>query len=119
MHSHQALAGRVLVLKPAGHILGGSETDELVDLAREFAKRDHVAVLVDLDDVDYMNSLGLGALARILVTCSRTSGSVKVCNVKGRVRKLFDVVKFHKLFDYHDSERSALDALSKELASAV
>ncbi len=119
MHTHQALAGRVLVVKPAGHILGGSETTEFVDIARGFSTQGDVAVLIDFDDVDYMNSLGLGALARILITCSRANGLVKVCNVNGRVRRLFDVVKFHKLFEYYDSESSALEALSKELASAV
>lgn len=119
MNTYQALGGRVLVLKPVGHILGGSETDEFVDLAREFAKKDHVGVLVDFEGVDYMNSLGLGALARILITCSRANGVVRVCNVKGRVRRLFDVVKFDKLFEYHDSEASALEALAKDLLSAV
>lgn len=119
MHSHEALAGRVLILKPAGHLLGGPETDEVVNVAREFAKRGEIAVLLDFDDVEYLNSLGLGAITRILITCSRAHGLLRVCNVKNRVLRLFDVVKFHKLFEYYDSESSALEALSKDLASAV
>ncbi len=119
MHTHEALGGRVLVILPEGHLLGGPETIEFVERAREFVKEGHAGVLLDFSDVDYMNSLGLGALTRILITCSREHGQVRVCNVRGRVRKLFDVVKFYKLFEYHDSERSALDALSKDLASTV
>jgi len=119
MHSHEAMAGRVLVLKPVGHLLGGPETDEIVSIAREFAARGDVGVLIDFDDVEYLNSLGLGALTRILITCSRAHGLLRVCNVKDRVRRLFDVVKFHKLFDYHESESHALGALSKELVTKV
>lgn len=119
MHTHRALDGRVLVLEPSGHLLGGPETEEFVNVAREFANREGVAVLVDFDGVDFMNSLALGALARILITYSRQHGWVKVCNVKGRVRALFDVVKFDRLFDYHDSEAAALDALSREMANPV
>lgn len=119
MHSHEALAGRVLVVKPAGHLLGGPETDELVELARKYAALGDVAVLLDFDDVEYLNSLGLGAITRILISCSRAHGLLRVCNVRDRVRRLFDVVKFHKLFDYHESEADALETLSKDLASRV
>jgi anti-sigma B factor antagonist len=119
MHTHLALDGRILVLKPAGHLLGGTETDEFVEVAREFAKSEHVALVIDLDDVDYMNSLALGALTRILVTFSNVNGRVKVCNLRDRVRKLFDVVKFHNLFVYYDSERAAVEALAKEMAKTV
>lgn len=119
MHTHLALDGRILVLKPAGHLLGGAETDELVDAAREFAKTEHVALVVDLDDVEYLNSLALGQLTRILITYSKANGLMKVCNLKGRVRKLFDVVKFYNLFVYYDSEGAAVAALTKELANQV
>jgi len=119
MHTHQALDGWILVLKPTGHLLGGTETDTFVDVARDFAKQEHVALVIDLDEVEYMNSLALGQLTRILITYSKANGLVKVCNLKGRVLKLFDVVKFYNLFVYYDSERSAVEALAKELAKTV
>jgi anti-anti-sigma factor len=119
MHSHLALDGRVLVLKPAGHLVGGPETEAFVDVARQFAHTEHVALVVDLDELEYMNSLGLGSLARIVSTYARLHGQVKVCNVKGRVRRLFDVVKFYKIFEYYESESVALGALSKEMANPV
>jgi anti-anti-sigma factor len=119
LHTHHALNGRVLVLRPTGHLLGGTETDEFVDVAREFAKSEHVALVIDLDEVEYMNSLALGQLTRILITYSKANGLVKVCNLKGRVLKLFDVVKFYNLFVYYESERAAVEALVKELAKTV
>lgn len=115
MHTHQALEGRVLVVRPSGHLLGGDETAEIIDTAREFAEREAGGVVLDLEDVDYMNSLGLGAITRLLVTCNRHHGVLKVCNIEGRVRRLFDVVKFYKIFEYHDSQDAALAAMTKEL----
>ena len=119
MHVHKVHDGRVMVLRPSGHILGGHETTEIVEAAREFVQVGNVAIVVDFADVDYMNSLGLGALTRILITTSNQNGRLKVCNVLGRVRKLFDVVKFDRLFVYYDSEAAALEALAKEMADAV
>jgi anti-anti-sigma factor len=119
MHTHQALEGRVQVLKPVGHILGGPETDEFVNTARELAEKGNTALLVDLADVEYMNSLGLGALTRVLITFSRVNGAVKVCCLTPRVRRLFDIVKFYHLFEYYDSERAGVDAFSKETTHPV
>lgn len=116
MLTHQALDGRVLVVRPSGHLLGGDETAEMIDTAREFAEREGGGVVLDLEEVDYMNSLGLGAVTRLLVTCNRHHGSLRVCNIEGRVRRLFDVVKFHKIFDYHDSLDAAIAAMTKDLA---
>lgn len=116
MLTHEALEGRVLILEPSGHLLGGDETQEMVDAARKFAEREAVGVIIDLEQVDYMNSLGLGAFTRLLVTCNRHHGLLKVCNIEGRVRRLFDVVKFFKIFDYFDSQDAALAAMTKELA---
>ena len=119
MRTHQALNGRVDVLAPADHLLGGPETTELVDAARKLAAQGRHALLIDLADVDYMNSLALGALARIVVTYTREHGSVKVCNIGSRVRRLFDIVRFNQLFQYYDTEATALDAFAKEIASVV
>jgi len=119
MRTHQALNGRVEVLAPGDHLLGGPETSELVDTARESFARGRHALLIDLAEVDYMNSLALGALVRILVTYTRAHGSVKVCNLGSRVRRLFDIVRFNLLFEYHDSEAAALDAFAKEMTSVV
>lgn len=119
MHSHEALGGRVLVVKPTGHLLGGPETSEFVELAREFATPGHAGVVLDFADVDYMNSLALGAITRIVIACARANGAVKVCNLTERVRRLFDVVKFYKIFDYFDTEQGAIAALSKEAVAGV
>jgi anti-anti-sigma factor len=119
MDIHQALDGRVVVFKPAGHIVGGDEAERIVDTAKNLIQSGNRALLVDLDAVDYVNSLGLGVFTRLVVAYSRANGSMKVCNVKGRVRSLFDIVRFAHLFNYYESERAALDAFAAELANRV
>ena len=119
MRTHLALNGRVDVLAPGDHLLGGPETADLLATARDLAARGRHAVLIDLANVPYMNSLALGALARIVVTYSRAQGSVKVCNLGARVRKLFDIVRFNKLFEYRETEAAALEAFAREMESVV
>jgi anti-sigma B factor antagonist len=116
MLSHVQLDGRVLVLEPSGPIVGGPETDDLVNTARESLGGRYSAIVVDLQNVEFMNSLGLGAFARILVSCSRDHGTVKVCNLRERVRALFNVTKLCRLFEFYLSESEALEALAGEVS---
>ena len=119
MQTHQALNGRVEVFKPSERLVGGPETDELVSAAKRLAATGKLALLIDLDDVTYINSLGLGAFTRMIAVASQAGGAVKICNIKGRVRELFDVVRFNILFEYHDSEDAALQAFAKEMTTKV
>ena len=111
----QALDGHALVMRPAGPLVGGPETEEFVEKARAFACTGHAGIVLDLTEVPFMNSLALGALASVLASCSRCSSWLKVCGLSPRVHSLFDVVKFHKLFDYHESEEQALEAVAREM----
>ncbi len=117
MQTYEALDGRVDVIRPVEHLLGGPESDEIVSHARYLTNNGRVALLVDLADVNYVNSLGLSVFTRLVVAYSRVHGSVKICNLRGRVRALFDIVRFHVLFEYYDSEQAALEAFARELKS--
>jgi anti-sigma B factor antagonist len=119
MLTQQALNGRVEVLKPAGRLVGGPETDELVDTGRQLVAQGRVALLVDLHDVEYVNSVALGAFTQLYAICSKANGAMKICNLDERVQYLFGVVRFNLLFTYYDSVDAALEAFSKELTSPV
>jgi len=116
MVTRQALDGHALVMKPTGPLVGGPETEELVEKARAFASTGQAAIILNLCEVPFINSLALGAIASILATCSRRNSWMKVCCLCPRVHALFDVVKFFKLFEYYDGEEQALEVVAREMA---
>jgi anti-sigma B factor antagonist len=119
MLTETALGGRVEVLKPRGRLVGGPETTELTETGRRLVADGKTALLVDLADVEYVNSVALGAFTGPFATCSRAEGTLKVCNLQERVRYLFDVVRVNTLFTYFDSADAALAAFAKESKHTV
>lgn len=119
MDIHWALDERVAVLRPVGYMVGGTETDELVETGKRLVQQGHRALLVDLAEVVHVGSLGLGAFTRLVIACASVDGAIKICNLKSRVRDTFDLVRFNLLFDYHESEQAALESFARETGSTV
>ena len=119
MQTHQALDGRVDVFKLGDSLMGGPESDEVVARAKDLAANGRLILLVDMGDVRYINSLGLTAITRLVITASKVNGAVKVCRLSDRVRHLFDIVRFNQLFQYYESESAALEAIARELPGAA
>lgn len=114
MHTHRALDGQVAILKPAGRFVAGTDTEDFVNTARQLVASGNQNLLVNLGDVTFMDSLGAGIFPQLLIMYSNVKGAVKICNLNSRVRTLFDVVRFHYLFEYFDSESAALEAFARE-----
>lgn len=115
MKTYKALEGWVTVVKPAGRFVAGAKTTEdLVNTAKHLVASGSQALLVDLGDVTFMDSFGVGTFPRLLITYSNVKGSVKVCNLSRQVRILFDICRFDHLFVFYESEGAALEAFAKE-----
>jgi len=100
--------GGVTVLDLQGKMLIG-EGDELL--------RDKINVLVDggknkivlnLADVPYVDSAGLGEIVRCYTTVSRKSGQLKLLNLTKRLEDLLSITKLLTVFETYDSEEEAL-----------
>lgn len=67
-------------------------------------------VLLDLSNVDFVDSTGLGALVGLLKRLGG-SGRIAVVGVKPAVRRLFQLTRLEELFNLSDSEEDAMNAL--------
>ena len=65
-------------------------------------------IVLNLGDVGYMDSAGLGELIASHTTATREGGSVKVTNLTKRVSDLMTIAKVLSVFDTYDSEAEAL-----------
>ena len=72
----------------------------------------HKRLVVDLDNVDFMDSSGLGALVSVLKGLGG-SGALGICNLKGGVQSLFKLTRMDKVFTI---STSAADAVQKASA---
>jgi anti-anti-sigma factor len=68
-------------------------------------------ILVDLNDVDFVSSIGLRAFLLAARKLAPGGGSLSVCGPNEAVRDTFDASGFSKLFSVYESEKEALSDL--------
>ena len=71
------------------------------------------SVFLDLTDVPYVDSAGLGSLVTASVSCSKTGRQLILSGVQPRVQRVFHITGVHRLFLIFDNIQDALDALTK------
>ncbi|MBN2431461.1 MAG: STAS domain-containing protein [Acidobacteria bacterium] len=99
----------VVVLSIRGKILMGEDIaikkkiDELVEQGRH-------KVVVDLAEVPYIDSSGLGELIRCYTTVKRAGGSLKLANLTQKIVDLLTITKLVTVFEYYNSVDEAINS---------
>jgi len=100
----------VAVLDLNGRIVLGEETKRLEETLRDLAGRGEKKILLNLADVTYIDSSGLGALVRSHMAVTELEGQIKLLNVPAKVQTLLKITKLHTLFELYDTEAAAIES---------
>jgi len=66
------------------------------------------SLVLDLSNLTYVSSMGLGAIVRVAKQLRDAGGEVRICCLTGLVRQLFEITRLNHVFPPHDSVESAL-----------
>ena len=66
------------------------------------------SLVLDLSNLTYVSSMGLGAIVRVAKQSRDKGGEVRICCLTGLVRQLFEITRLNHVFPAHDSVESAL-----------
>jgi len=102
--------GGVAVLEPKGKIMGGPDATILYEKLHEFIEQGKKKVVIDLGQVDWMNSTGLGILISGLTTLRNSGGELKLANVTEKIQSLLTITKLVMVFEAHDSVDDAVNS---------
>ena len=109
MQIEQRIGGNVAIIKVTGDITLNKGGDVLLkDKVQSLLQQGHKNLLLDLADVSYVDSAGLGELVQAYATTKNRGGSLKLMSVTKRLRDLLVVTKLLTVFETFDSEASAL-----------
>ncbi|UCD63764.1 MAG: STAS domain-containing protein [Candidatus Zixiibacteriota bacterium] len=100
----------VVILEPKGKIMGGPDASLLHDKLYEFIEQNKKKVVIDLAEVDWMNSTGLGILISGYTTLRNTDGELKLANVTEKIQSLLTITKLVTVFDAYESVDEAVKA---------
>jgi anti-anti-sigma factor len=109
--------GDITVVTCRGRIVEGAETVALqqhVDDLLPFGPH----IVLNLADVDFLDSSGLGLLTRYFIRMRNARGGLKLCAVSPKIAEVLRVTHLHKVFEPYASEGDAIDAFYERTDSA-
>jgi anti-sigma B factor antagonist len=101
-------SGKVTVLDLSGKITLGEGDVLLKDKLHSLLNQGHKQILLNLAQVSYVDSAGLGGIVAAYTTVTRDGGSLKLMNVTKRLQDLLSITKLLTVFETFDSEDEAL-----------
>lgn len=102
----------VVAVDLAGKLTLGDATGQLRDTIRKLVEEDHKKILLNLKELEYMDSAGLGELVGAYTTLKNAGGVLKMLNVQGRALDLMQITKLMTLFEFFDDEATAVKSFS-------
>jgi len=103
----------IVILEPKGKILGGPDATVLKEKLQSLIDSGKTRVVIDLADVDYMNSTGLGILISTLTTLRKANGELKLANVTEKIQSLLTITKLVTVFDDYETVDEAVAAFPR------
>jgi anti-sigma B factor antagonist len=113
MQIEERNVGDVKVLDLKGKITLGEGDELLKDKVNSLLNQGLKKIVLNLADVPYVDSAGLGEIVRTYTTVSRQGGSLKLLNLTKRITDLLSITKLLTVFETFDNENDAVRSFSQ------
>ena len=100
----------VTVIELTGNVMGGPDATILNDQLHKLIDENKKKVVVDLDEVKFINSSGLGMLIGGLTTLRNSGGELKLARASKKIEDLLKMTKLTTVFDIHKTVNEAVTA---------
>jgi anti-sigma B factor antagonist len=100
--------GDVTVVDVSGRITLGEGSSALRDTLRDLSAQGNKKILLNLSEVSYIDSSGIGELVSGFTSVSNGGGTLKLLGLTKRVKDLLQITKLYTVFDVHEEEAHAI-----------
>src|SRR5207247_11384759 len=104
--------GDVTVLDCSGKITLGEGTMAVRNSVREILKNGGMKIILNLGDVNYIDSSGIGELVSSYTTVTNGGGQLKLLNLTKKIQELLAITKLLTVFQVYNDERAAVASFS-------
>jgi len=108
LHATHRDAGNVTVVDLSGRITLGEGSALLRKTVRGLLEEKRKLILLNLENVDYIDSSGIGELVSGFTAVKNQSGDLKLLHLTKKVRDLLQITKLYTVFDIFTDENTAL-----------
>jgi anti-sigma B factor antagonist len=102
-----------VVIELKGNVMGGDDTKDFNELLHKFLDEGKTHIVVDLGDVKFMNSSGLGMLIGGLTTMKKANGTLKLARVTEKIESLLIITKLVTIFEFYSTVEEAVNSFPK------
>lgn len=102
--------GAVMVVMVREERLDAHNSDELKAEMNRLFESGTKDLLVDLKEVRFIDSSGLGVLVSGFKNASTHQGSIKLCSLQTQVKSMFELTRLHRVFDIYQTIDEALES---------
>ncbi len=102
----------VTILDLSGRIVLGEGSIQLRDAVKELTAKGQKHILLNLSDVNYIDSSGLGEMVSAYTSVKNAGGELKLLGLTKKVHDLLQITKLYTVFDVKDDEASAVSAFT-------
>ncbi|AAN50294.1 STAS domain-containing protein [Leptospira interrogans] len=102
-------SGNIVILDINGEI-DLYNAPEIKDVIAKLIEEQKYYTIINLEKVSYIDSSGIGALISSLSNLKKYQGGLKIINVSGSARKVFELTKLTSFFEIFDNESEAVSA---------
>lgn len=106
----------ITIVDCAGRIVFGEESAELREKVRGLIDQNS-RIILNLADISYIDSGGLGTLVALYTTARNAGGAIKLIQLTPRVDDLLQVTKLLTVFEVFDNESEAIASFRKDAAA--
>jgi anti-sigma B factor antagonist len=100
----------VSIVDLSGRITLGEGSTMLRDIVRDMIAKGNKKILLNLGDVTYIDSSGIGELVSAFTTVRNGGGELKLLNLTKKVHDLLQITKLYTVFDIKDDEAAAIQS---------
>jgi anti-sigma B factor antagonist len=113
LHLSERRIGDVIIVDVSGRItLADGGDTRLKDKVRSLVQQDQKKMILNLADVSYLDSAGLGEMVQAYATVTKSGGALKLLNTTKRIKDLLSITKLLTVFETYDSEAEAVTSFS-------
>jgi anti-sigma B factor antagonist len=110
MKIEKRTVGDVQILDCSGKITLGEGTMAVRNTVRDVLKNNEKKIVLNLADVNYVDSSGVGELVSTYTTVTNSGGQLKLLSLTKKIRELLAITKLLTVFQVFEDEQAALDS---------
>lgn len=100
--------GDVTVIDAAGRITLGEGASAFRDMLRDLAAKGDKKILLNLGEVSYIDSSGIGEMVSGFTTLTNHGGQLKLMGLSKRIKDLLQITKLYTVFEVFDDEADGI-----------